>query len=292
MSGTTGAGVFVLGMHRSGTSATTRAINLLGVPLAREEELTPPSRNNPTGFWEVTRLTDLNNRLLSSLGGSSLGPPVLAEGWAADPSLERMRGRAKRLFAAAHEADSWVWKDPRNCVTLPFWRQVLDVRPVVVLVHRDPLAIARSLDARQGLSTAMALAAWERYLRSALANVRGLPVLVTPYSDLIEAPERWAEGVGAFLSEHGLPAGAPGGGGRLREFVDARPSRSASEADAEPYTPAIALSEPQRRLVAAIGSLAGRHDDFPSVELPTETAWTEPLLAERRRAEVMRQQFR
>jgi hypothetical protein len=44
--------------------------------------------------------------------------------------------------------------------------------------------------------------------------------------------------------------------------------------------------------VAAIGSLAGRHDDFPSVELPTETAWTEPLLAERRRAEVMRQQFR
>jgi len=244
MSGTTGAGVFVLGMHRSGTSATTRAINLLGVPLAREEELTPPSRNNPTGFWEVTRLTDLNNRLLSSLGGSSLGPPVLAEGWAADPSLERMRGRAKRLFAAAHEADSWVWKDPRNCVTLPFWRQVLDVRPVVVLVHRDPLAIARSLDARQGLSTAMALAAWERYLRSALANVRGLPVLVTPYSDLIEAPERWAEGVGAFLSEHGLPAGAPGGGGRLREFVDARPSRSASEADAEPYTPAIALSEP------------------------------------------------
>jgi hypothetical protein len=291
MSRTTGAGVIVLGMHRSGTSATTRAINLLGVPLAREEELIPPSRNNPTGFWEVSRLTEFNNRLLSSLGGSSLGPPVLAEGWVADASLERLRGRGKRLFAAAHDAQSWAWKDPRNCITLPFWREALDARAVVVLVHRDPLAIARSLDARQGLSTAMALAAWERYLRSALANVRGLPVLLTPYPDLVEAPERWADEVGGFLGDHGLPAGAAGSGERLRELVEARPERGGPQAAAEPYTPAIALSEPQRRLVAAIESLVGRHDDFPPVELPGETDWTEPLLAERRRAEVMRQQM-
>ncbi len=70
MSGSTGTGVFVLGMHRSGTSATTRAINLLGVPLAANDELASPSPNNPTGFWEVTRLTDFNNKLLYELGGS------------------------------------------------------------------------------------------------------------------------------------------------------------------------------------------------------------------------------
>lgn len=291
MSGTDGAGVFVLGMHRSGTSATTRAINLLGVPLAKDDELIPPSRNNPTGFWEVGRLTDFNNRLLASLGGSALGPPVLADGWAADASLDRMRRRGRRMFDTAHQTATWAWKDPRNCVLLPFWHEALSARPLIVLVHRDPLAIARSLDARQGLSTAMALAVWERYLRSALANVRGLPVLLTPYRELVDSPESWADDAAAFLSDNGAAADAAAGRERLREFVRGGPATGAATRTPGEYAPSIEPSAPQRELLAAIESLAGRHDTFPAVQLPAETDWTEPMLAERRRAEVMRQQM-
>src|SRR5688572_19419927 len=121
-------------MHRSGTSAATRAINLLGVPVTTDDELKAPSPRNPTGFWEVPRLTGFNNELLAELGGSSLGPPVLEPGWASRPELERRRTRARRLHAKTHRTDQWVWKDPRNCVLFPFWREALDAAPVVVLV--------------------------------------------------------------------------------------------------------------------------------------------------------------
>lgn len=301
MNGTNSIGVFVLGMHRSGTSATTRAINLLGVPLAEEAELTPASPNNPTGFWEVARLTEFNNSLLYELGGSSLGPPSLEDGWASRPELERRRRRARSLFAKAHTTDAWAWKDPRNCVLLPFWREALDARPVLVLVHRDPAEIARSLERRQGLSAAMALAAWERYLRMALAAARELPVYVTRYPDLVEAPDRWAREVGSFLGEHGLASDPGQGAERVAEFI--RSSRSGSDdreqqaagdgqerpGDGRQGRPA--LSPAQRELLDAIESLVGRHDDFRAPALPAETESTEALLAERRRADVLRQQM-
>ena len=42
--------LLVLGMHRSGTSALTRVLNLLGVALG--DDLMPPGPDNPLGFWE------------------------------------------------------------------------------------------------------------------------------------------------------------------------------------------------------------------------------------------------
>ena len=295
-------GVFVLGMHRSGTSATTRAINLLGVPTAAEDELKPASPNNPTGFWEVTRLTDFNNRLLAQLGGSSLAPPVLEPGWAGRPDLAGRRQRGRKLFDKAHRTDTWVWKDPRNCVLFPFWREALEARPLAVLVHRDPGAVARSLEARQGLSGAMALATWERYMREALAGLHGEPVYVTSYSSLVREPGSWARSVGAFLGEEGVRSDPEGAAGSVAEFVESRPGDArgtdrdapgnAAQSDvAVSGAPGFELSDPQRELLAAIESLAGPHRRFAPPDLPPETNWTEPLLAERRRADLIRGQM-
>ena len=62
--------ILVLGMHRSGTSVTTRIINLLGVDLP--QALVPPADNNPTGYWESRDLLTLHDRLLASGGVFSL----------------------------------------------------------------------------------------------------------------------------------------------------------------------------------------------------------------------------
>ena len=43
--------VLILGMHRSGTSALTRVLNLLGVELG-SELMAAAEDNNETGFWE------------------------------------------------------------------------------------------------------------------------------------------------------------------------------------------------------------------------------------------------
>ena len=66
--GNVNVGVFVLGMHRSGTSAATRLVNLLGLPTCIEDDMFPPSFDNPKRNWESMSLTAFNDRVLETLG--------------------------------------------------------------------------------------------------------------------------------------------------------------------------------------------------------------------------------
>ena len=56
--------VLVLGMHRSGTSAVTRVLNLLGAELG--DDLMPAGSDNPGGFWEYRGVVELHERLLAN----------------------------------------------------------------------------------------------------------------------------------------------------------------------------------------------------------------------------------
>src|SRR5204862_3614262 len=69
MTGQPPRAILVLGMHRSGTSAVTRVLNLLGADLGRR--LMPPMPdNNETGFWENLDAVDIDERLLTGIGRS------------------------------------------------------------------------------------------------------------------------------------------------------------------------------------------------------------------------------
>ena len=60
---------FILGMHRSGTSALARVINLCGVDLGNK--LMPPAENsNKKGFWEHFDINTANEKLLHELKSS------------------------------------------------------------------------------------------------------------------------------------------------------------------------------------------------------------------------------
>jgi hypothetical protein len=50
--------ILVAGMHRSGTSALTRALNLAGVPLPGN--LMPADTENEDGFWEPLDLVRIH----------------------------------------------------------------------------------------------------------------------------------------------------------------------------------------------------------------------------------------
>src|SRR5579884_3426223 len=113
--------VIVLGMHRSGTSAVTRVVNLLGLSLGREDDLYHAA-DNPD-HWESSALIEANDSILQKLGGRWDAPPNLQEGW---ESSDLMRGEMSRLrntFLHVYPEDGWVWKDPRTCLTLPLWLQ-------------------------------------------------------------------------------------------------------------------------------------------------------------------------
>jgi hypothetical protein len=268
-------------MHRSGTSAAARLVNLLGVPTCIDEDLLRTTEDNPRGYWESATLTAFNDRLLDLLEGAWSCPPALPPGWAEEHSLAGLRSEAARAFPTVFPTEEWVWKDPRNCVTLPFWKACLDVQPVVLLVHRNPLEIAESLRARDGFGPLYSLALWERSLRACLESIAGLPALVTDYASIVSEPLAWAETTRAFLAGAGLTT-HPLRDEEVLGFVD--PGLRHASFTTDDLRDGAELSEPQRALFEALEELRGAHEKVPEVTLPEETPTTEALLGERRLA--------
>lgn len=281
-------GVFVLGMHRSGTSAATRLVNLAGVPTCIDGDLLATTDDNPRGYWESVSLTAFNDRLLAALGCDWSCPPLLEAGWEAAPALAGLRAEAAKLFHAVIPTERWVWKDPRNCVTFNFWVASLDVRPAIVLVDRNPLEVAASLGTRDDFGKVYALALWERYLRRCLASISGLPTLVTGYDELLSDPLAWCESVGRFLEGAGVSTAAVDVES-ARRYVD--PDLRHVRFTSEDLLRDPAVSQPQQELVRALQGLRGPHESLAAPSLSPESASTEALLAERRRLYPREREF-
>jgi hypothetical protein len=196
--------VFVIGMHRSGTSATAELLGQLGLGLPSGEELVPATRTNERGHFESKSLVRLNERLLTAVGGTWSAPPTLSPGWERAPALEDLRREAGDSFAAAFPKRPAAWKDPRNCIVLPFWRTVLGPESAAVFVYRHPVEVARSLRSRDGFPLTYGLALWQRYLRAACANLDGLPTLCTDYQRVLDDPSAWRDEAVTFLAGIGV----------------------------------------------------------------------------------------
>lgn len=198
------ARVVVLGMHRSGTSALTRVLGLMGCWVGGEEELLAADRDNPTGYWEHKGVNALDRDVLAGLGAAwwrGPGPEVPRLAAAARQAHEE---RARQVVAGLDRHAPWAIKDPRLCVLFDLWRPVLG-RPSCVIAYRHPLAVARSLEARDAVPLPYGVALWERYTREALASSAGLPRLAVSYHRLMAQPEAEAERLRAFLPGLGLP---------------------------------------------------------------------------------------
>lgn len=275
-------GVYCLGMHRSGTSAATRLISLLGPRTPPAYDLVQPTEKNPKGYWESELLVWFNERVLEAIGSDIRCPAVLQPGWEHDGRLAQLREKAPAVVSQVFPAPPWVWKDPRHCLTLAFWRSVLDVAPVAVLVNRNPLEVAGSAQrVRPEQEKMYSLALWERYLRQGLGQLADLPVFVTRYEDLISDPVTWSERTRAFLAANGVPARAPDRD-EILAFVDhglKHVSVTRAEVLSNPE-----MSESQQALFVALEELDGAHERFAPPVLPSETPTTEWLIVDHRRA--------
>lgn len=78
--------ILVIGMHRSGTSATTGLLAHLGVNLGAPERLQPGDVHNPEGYHELQDAVALNDGLLDWCGSAWDLPPKLG-----DPHLGQLQ---------------------------------------------------------------------------------------------------------------------------------------------------------------------------------------------------------
>ena len=165
--------VFLLGMHRSGTSALVNFLSDLG--LKGPKDPLPAAPDNPDGYGESLAIINANNGLLERHGGAWDAPPAVFSPEAHDVE------HAKAAFETAyqHAGDQpLVVKDPRLCVLLPTWRAALSGALKAIVLFRHPDRVVASLlnhnrGESQLHSSLHANALWERYNRSLLEGLRG-----------------------------------------------------------------------------------------------------------------------
>ena len=148
-------GVFVLGMHRSGTSCLTGLLETSGVRLFRVPRW---NRFNPRGNLEDDRVWTLNERLLRRVGGSWRNPPASVPDDAASWSELRAALQPYSRF------EPWAIKDPRMVLTLHLWLPVVR-RYRCVGTFRHPIAVAESLRTRNKMSLEEGVTLWLHYNR-------------------------------------------------------------------------------------------------------------------------------
>jgi hypothetical protein len=181
--------LLVLGMHRSGTSALTRMLSLLGAGLPKN--LMPPVKdNNEAGFWEPQLLATLHDQMLTEAGSRwddwrTFNPAALPE-----DRLRHYKAEIVRLISDEFaDMPLFVIKDPRVCRFVPLYEEVLaelGVSPLFVHSFRNPLAVIASLGKRDGMTEGFASLLWLRHVLDSEAATRNKPRAFVSYENFLD----------------------------------------------------------------------------------------------------------
>jgi len=179
--------ICIVGMHRSGTSLVSHLLYECGLYLGPREKWDNVAHSNPDGFWENTDFLSINDELLDRFNGGWDFPPTLPLDWHRSPDLKDIRERAEKLVAEFSDQEFWGWKDPRNSLTLPFWRELIPNLKIVVCL-RSPIEVYKSLQKRGANSKSFGLSLWRTYAISIFENIQGSPHIVTSYRNYLFQP--------------------------------------------------------------------------------------------------------
>ncbi|TVU53586.1 MAG: glycosyltransferase [Arthrospira sp. PLM2.Bin9] len=137
--------LIITGMHRSGTSLLAALLQQAGLNLG--ENLLGSNRGNIRGHFEDLEILDFHKEILRSHNLNS-------DGWLEKLPIsvaESFREKAREIIAKKSVNSLWGWKEPRTCLFLDFWRDLLP-HGGFIFVYRSPWEVVDSLY-RRGTDT-------------------------------------------------------------------------------------------------------------------------------------------
>ena len=166
--------VLILGMHRSGTSITTKIIVSMGYSVGLSEM--PAAADNPDGFYENWRLVDCHDNYLTSHHLSWDRPWPIPEGFGKDTDLlNDVLGIIHNEFPVEKP---WIIKDPRITLLKDLWISALKEinRPLYIInLLRNPEDVAASIYNRNGIDPQWSMSLYRFYYLESVEFLKYFP---------------------------------------------------------------------------------------------------------------------
>ncbi|MFT3929004.1 MAG: glycoside hydrolase family 99-like domain-containing protein [Spongiibacteraceae bacterium] len=213
----------VLGMHRSGTSAITRALELFDIKLGNN--LHPAGFDNPKGFWEDRECLQINEDLLGHLGSAYDRLDLAWESFQEDSVVSALKIQATQLISRklAENNGMWGFKDPRTCRLLPFWQEIFSAcgcSTSYIIALRNPLSVASSLQRRNHIPFEKSYFLWLQHMLPAVRKTRGAHRLIVDFDLLLDNPAHELLRISSHLGLPQLDTSSPAVKAYIEEFLD------------------------------------------------------------------------
>jgi len=181
---------FVLGMHRSGTSALTGMLVHAG--FSAPKGLMPATDNNAKGYWESVRVMSANETILESLSSHWSATAKLQTRWVYTEQARVWRQSLLNSFVEDF-ANSFhpIIKDPRLCLLIEGlnpWLESDLINPSFVIAVRDPIEVVQSLKKAEKICISRGLSLWIEYNLNAVRETHKYERRIVDYQHLLENP--------------------------------------------------------------------------------------------------------
>ncbi len=131
--------LFILGMHRSGTSLLAKWIHNAGINLG--DQLLGENYSNPAGHFEDLDFIRLHEEILKK---NDLDFLVHEKNVSTLMLDDQDRQRMKNLIIIKQKQMQWGWKEPRSCLFADEYLALLE-NPYVLIIYRDYSQVVDSL---------------------------------------------------------------------------------------------------------------------------------------------------
>lgn len=249
--------VFVIGMHRSGTSMVSRLLNMMGLYFGAEGSSTGANIENPKGFWERRDVRKLNDYILQSNGfdWNFIHSFNSVEDFDEVTRIE-FEKNARNLIFNLDAFRPWFLKEPRFCLTFPLWRKYLEL-PIIIYIYRNPYEVAKSLHERNEFPIDYGVAMWEKYNSFALQNIKSLPTYGISHENLLKNPSVVINDLYDFLKNEGVEGIRTPTKKEISSFIEEKLHRQKAGKDYSKF-----LTKPQQQLWEKIQKINGKFVPF------------------------------
>ncbi len=138
---------FILGMHRSGTSALGGVFSNIGLDFGTD--LMRADEGNPKGYYENNLIYELNERILQESNSSWDEYHFSVEKIEKEQKVKYIKKAKKIIKAEFRYSEIFAIKDPRICLLFPIWEEACKKLNIDISILDEEYYLSKNLDLKE-----------------------------------------------------------------------------------------------------------------------------------------------